>query len=49
MASIQDEYRPRKRPSGLVVGERLDNEANGMIRQDKRLEFIAVDQLVIGG
>jgi predicted RNA-binding protein with PUA-like domain len=49
MASIQDEYRPRKRPSGLVVGERLDNEANGMIRQDKRLEFIAVDQLVIRG
>lgn len=45
-ASIVGELPARRRPIGLLVGGRLDNEAQGMVDADKRLKFIALDDLL---
>lgn len=44
-SSIADEFPARRRPIGLLVGDRLDNEAAGMVDDDDRLQFIALDAL----
>jgi predicted RNA-binding protein with PUA-like domain len=44
-ASIVDEFPARRPPIGLLVGERLDNEAQGMIDDDQRLDFVALSDL----
>jgi RecB family endonuclease NucS len=44
-SSIHEEFPKRRRPIGLLVGDRLDNEAVGMVADDDRLEFIALDSL----
>ena len=45
-ASIVDELPARSRPIGLLVGDRLDNEAQGMIDHLPRLAFISLDDLL---
>jgi predicted RNA-binding protein with PUA-like domain len=45
-ASTVDELPARRRPIGLLVGDRLDNEAQGMVDDDQRLAFIALDDLL---
>jgi RecB family endonuclease NucS len=45
-ASIVDEFPTRRRPIGLLVGDRLDNQAQGMVDDDQRLAFIALDDLL---
>lgn len=42
---IAEEFPERRRPLGLLVGDRLDNEAHGMVDDDDRLQFIALDDL----
>jgi hypothetical protein len=42
-ASVAEEFPVRRRPIGLLIGDRLDNEAAGMIADDNRLEFIPLD------
>lgn len=44
-SSISDEFPARRRPIGLLVGDRLDNEAQGLVDDDERLDFIALGQL----
>ena len=44
-SSISEEFPARRRPIGLLVGDRLDNEAGGMIEDDERLQFIALDEI----
>lgn len=44
-SSIAEEFPKRRRPLGLLVGDRLDNEAHGMVDDDDRLQFIALDEL----
>jgi predicted RNA-binding protein with PUA-like domain len=44
-ASVREEFRARKRPIGILVGGRLDNEAAGMIDDDHRLRFLGLDRL----
>jgi RecB family endonuclease NucS len=44
-ASIADELPARRRPIGLLVGERLDNEAHGIVDDDEWLDFIPLDEL----
>lgn len=44
-ASIGMEFPDAKPPLGVVVGERLDNEAAGMIRDDDRLRFVSLVDL----
>lgn len=43
-ARIAAEYNA-KRPLGVVVGERLDNEAAGMVDDDERLQFVSLIEL----
>jgi len=43
-ASIAEEYYAKK-PLGVVVGERQDNEAAGMVEDDDRLQFISLVDL----
>ena len=47
-ASAREEFSARKRPIGILVGGRLDNEAAGMIDDDERLRSIRLDQLGFG-
>lgn len=44
-ASIFEEFPTRLRPIGVLVGDRLDNEAQGMVDDDDRLTFIALNDL----
>ena len=44
-SSIAEEFPARRRPIGVLVGDRLDNEAAGMIADDDRLDFIALDDI----
>ncbi|MGF7236007.1 MAG: hypothetical protein ACQSGP_13750, partial [Frankia sp.] len=39
-ASLEDEFPFHRRPIGILIGERANKEAEGMIRSDKRLSFI---------
>lgn len=43
-SSIAEEFPKRRRPIGLLVGDRLDNEARGMVDDDGRLQFISLDE-----
>jgi RecB family endonuclease NucS len=42
-SSVADEFPARRRPIGLLVGDRLDNEARGIVDDDGRLDFVALD------
>ena len=44
-SSIAEEFPVRRRPIGVLVGDRLDNEAAGMIADDDRLDFIALNDI----
>jgi len=44
-SSIAEEFPKRRRPIGLLVGDRLDNEAHGMVDDDDRLQFISLEEL----
>lgn len=44
-ASIAEEYPNRSRPRGILIGDRLDNEALGMVNYDERLEFVPLADL----
>ena len=44
-SSIAEEFPARRRPIGVLVGDRLDNEAAGMIADDDRLDFIALNDI----
>jgi len=45
-ASIGTQFKVgRALPTGVLVGDRLDNEAAGMIDDDARLQFISLSQL----
>lgn len=45
-SSIAEEFPTRRRPIGVLVGDRLDNEAAGMIADDDRLTFIALNEIM---
>jgi hypothetical protein len=42
-SSVADEFPARRRPIGLLVGDRLDSEARGIVDDDGRLDFVALD------
>jgi hypothetical protein len=44
-SSVGEEFSARNRPLGVLVGERLDNEAAGIIEDDERLRFIPLTKL----
>jgi hypothetical protein len=44
-ASISEEFPARSPPIGILVGDRLDNEASGIIDDDERLLFVALDEI----
>lgn len=44
-ASINEEFPARSPPIGILVGDRLDNEASGIIEDDERLLFVALDEI----
>lgn len=44
-SSIAEEFPARRRPIGVLVGDRLDNEAAGMVADDDRLDFIALNDI----
>jgi hypothetical protein len=44
-ASVEQELPARRKPLGILVGERLDNEAWGMLEADSRLRFIELSEL----
>lgn len=45
LASAQKDWPHRKRPAGVLVGDRLDGEAAGILKADARLSFIALEHL----
>lgn len=45
MASIAREFPTRRKPLGVLVGNRLDNEAMGMIDDNDRLQFFPLADL----
>jgi hypothetical protein len=44
-ASIAEEFRARRPPLGVLVAERLDNEATGIVDDDDRLRFLSLEDL----
>jgi hypothetical protein len=44
-SSVGAEFTSRRQPIGILIGDRLDNEAIGMIDDDDRLQFIPLDEL----
>jgi len=46
-ASIAAEFKAKK-PIGVVVGDRQDNEAAGMVEDDSRLQFVSLVDLGFG-
>lgn len=44
-SSLAEEFPARRKPLGVLIGDRLDNEAAGMVAHDDRLDFIALDDL----
>ncbi len=45
LSSIAAEFPKRRRPMGLLVGDRLDNEARGMVEDHDRMRFIPLSEL----
>jgi hypothetical protein len=46
LASIDEEFPARRKPIGLLVGDRPDNETEGMAEDDQLLALIALDDLL---
>jgi len=44
-SSIHEEFPKRRKPFDILVGDRLDNEAVGMVEDDDRLDFISLKDL----
>jgi EVE domain/Endonuclease NucS C-terminal domain len=48
MASISDELPSRRQPRGVIVGDRIDNEAAGIVGDHDRLSFISLESVLNG-
>ena len=48
MASVREEFPVARKPIGLLVGTHMDNETDGMVRDDSRVQFVKLGDLGIG-